>query len=293
MLDFDKITDNYLKLINKELDASYRSNELLSDKLISAIHYSLSNGGKRIRPILMLEFCRICGGDINDALFSACALESIHTSSLIHDDMPCLDNDNLRRGMPSCHKVYGEDVALLAGDALALDAFSKIASTKNVEASRLLRVVSEISSASGFSGICGGQLLDLENEKISPDLERLKFTYKLKTGRLISTACKCGAILGGADEDKINLAESYGYDLGLAFQIVDDILDVEGNEELLGKPIGSDNEQKKSTFVTLYGLEKAKETASELTNRALKTLSEFDENEYLIELTKNLLIRQN
>ena len=293
MTNFKRITNEYIGLINEEINKSYRCDGLMSDKLIDAMHYSLSNGGKRIRPILMIEFCKMCGGKADYAINAACALESIHTFSLIHDDLPCMDNDDLRRGKPSCHKAYGEDIALLAGDALALDAFSKICETKNVSPEQILRVVQEISKASGFSGMCGGQLLDIENETVAPDIERLKLTYKLKTGKLIATACKCGAILGGADEDKINLAEEFGYDIGLAFQIVDDILDVEGDEETLGKPIGSDTEQDKTTFVTIYGIEKAKETAKEITDKALSILSQFDSNEYLTELTKTLLIRKN
>ena len=293
MIDFDKITADYIQIINAELDKSYRADDLMSDTLMNAMHYSLSNGGKRIRPILMLEFCKMCGGKIEDAVKAAAALESIHTSSLIHDDLPCMDNDDLRRGKPSCHKAYGEDMALLAGDALILNAFSKITETIGVSPELVLRVVSEISLASGFSGMCGGQLLDLENETTHPDAEKLKLTYKLKTGKLISVACKCGAILAGANEEIIKLAESYGYDLGLAFQIVDDILDVEGDEALLGKPIGSDDEQNKITFVSLYGIENAKKKAAEITERALKTLSEFSDNEYLTILTKKMLIRQN
>lgn len=293
MTDFDKITADYIKLINDELDKSYRADGLMSDKLMVAMHYSLSNGGKRIRPILMLEFCKMCGGKTEDALYTACALESIHTFSLIHDDLPCMDNDDLRRGKPSCHKAYGEDIALLAGDALAIDAFAKITETTSVPSDRVLRVVKEIASAAGFAGMGGGQLLDLENEEISPDVQRLKLTYKLKTGKLIAAACKCGAILAGADEEKIALAENYGYDLGLAFQIIDDILDIEGDEALLGKPIGSDTQQNKTTYVTLYGLEKAKETASIITNRAIDALNNFENNEYLIELTKKMLIRKN
>ena len=293
MTDFNKITEDYIDIINNELDKSYIADGLMSDKLMDAMHYSLSNGGKRIRPILMMEFCKMCGGKTEDALNSALALESIHTFSLIHDDLPCMDNDDLRRGKPSCHKAYGEDIALLAGDALALDAFSKIAQTENVSTEKLLRVINEISKSSGFSGMCGGQLLDLENEKVSPDIDRLKLTYKLKTGKLISTACKCGAILGGGTEEQIKSAEEFGYDLGLAFQIIDDILDVEGDEQLLGKPIGSDKEQEKTTFVTLYGLETAKKTAEDITNRALELLAQFDNNEYLTNLTKKLLTRRS
>lgn len=293
MTDFDKITADYIKLINDELSKSYRADGLMSTKLMDAMHYSLSNGGKRIRPILMLEFCKMCGGKTEDALYAACALESIHTFSLIHDDLPCMDDDDLRRGKPSCHKAYGEDIALLAGDALAIDAFAKITETTSVPSERVLRVVKEIASAAGFAGMGGGQLLDLENEEISPDAQRLKLTYKLKTGKLIAVACKSGAILAGADEEKIALAENYGYDLGLAFQIIDDILDIEGDEALLGKPIGSDTEQNKTTYVTLYGLQKAKETASIITNRAIDALNNFENNEYLIELTKKMLIRKN
>ena len=293
MSDFSALTDNYIKVINEELENSYKADCLMSDTLMNAMHYSLSNGGKRIRPILMLEFCKMCGGNAFDALDCACALESIHTFSLIHDDLPCMDDDDLRRGKPACHIEYGEDVALLAGDALSLDAFSKIANSKKISADKLLKVVNEISVSSGFSGMCGGQLLDLENELDRPNLEKLKLTYKLKTGKLISTACKCGAIIGGGTEEQILDAENFGYNLGLAFQIIDDVLDIEGNEEEVGKPIGSDDMQDKTTFVTLYGLEKAKQEAEIVTQKALEILNKFDNNEYLIELTKNLLIRKN
>lgn len=263
----------------------------LNRSLTEAMAYSLEAGGKRIRPVLAMEFCRVCGGNPYDALDAACAVEITHTFSLIHDDLPCMDDDDLRRGKPSCHKKFGEDTALLAGDALSIKSYEVIASCNTVPQDRLLRCVAELARAAGADGMCAGQVLDLENESREVSTERLGITHKLKTGELISASCKIGAIIAGADEEKISLASEYGYKLGLAFQIVDDILDIEGSTEELGKPVGSDSLQNKTTYITLLGMDNAKKLAEKITNEAMDILNNFNDCDALKELTRALLHR--
>lgn len=265
----------------------------LNQKIVSeAMDYSLEAGGKRIRPILVMEFCRMCGGDTQAALAPACALEMIHTFSLIHDDLPCMDNDDFRRGKPSCHKQFGEAVAVLAGDALAVRPFEIIAQSDKLEDSKKVKIISELAYSTGVCGMIGGQIIDMENEtKEHVDEENLCEMYALKTGALIKTASKIGCIAAGADEEKIMLAVKYAECIGLAFQIIDDILDVTGSTEIIGKPVGSDEEQHKTTFVTVAGLDNAKAEAKRLTDKAINLLDNFENNEFMKELTEFLLSR--
>lgn len=257
-----------------------------------AMDYSLEAGGKRIRPVLVLELCRICGGEWEKAVSAACALEMIHTFSLIHDDLPCMDDDDFRRGKPSCHKKFGEARAVLAGDALAIYPFEIIAKAQELDAEKRVKLIAELANSSGAEGMIGGQIIDMENEERDDvDAENLKYMYSLKTGKLIKTACAMGCICAGADDEKTARAIEYANALGVAFQIIDDILDVIGDSELLGKPIGSDSEENKTTFVTVYGLEKAKEQAKFYTDKALDAIAAFDDNEFLKELTEFLLER--
>ena len=263
---------NYLDEINSALKEYLPAAD---DVVSQAMRYSVENGGKRIRPALLLEFCRVCGGDYKKAVPFACALEMIHTYSLIHDDLPCMDNDDFRRGKPSCHIAFGEEYALLAGDALLTLAF-ETAMKSNLSAEITVKAAKELAKASGVMGMVGGQVLDLQNEGKKVGIPDLQKTDELKTGALIRAACVLGCVCAGADDKKIAAAEKYAHDIGIAFQIVDDILDVTSDEETLGKPIGSDEENQKSTYVSLLGIEKSRKTAEELTLNAQKALDAFD-----------------
>ena len=263
---------NYLDEINSALKEYLPAAD---DVVSQAMRYSVENGGKRIRPALLLEFCRVCGGDYKKAVPFACALEMIHTYSLIHDDLPCMDNDDFRRGKPSCHIAFGEEYALLAGDALLTLAF-ETAMKSNLSAEITVKAAKELAKAAGVMGMVGGQVLDLQNEGKKVGVSDLQKPDELKTGELIRAACVLGCVCAGADDKKIAAAEKYAHDIGIAFQIVDDILDVTSDEETLGKPIGSDEENQKSTYVSLLGIEKSRKTAEELTLNAQKALDAFD-----------------
>lgn len=279
------ITNNELE----RLKENAAKNGYCKKSIVEAMWYSLSAGGKRIRPVLMLEFCRVCGGDVKNVLPAACAMEMVHSSSLIHDDLPCMDDDDMRRGKPSCHKAYGEDIALLAGCALSNLAYRLICGC-GLSDSVKLAIISELSAAIGLNGMIGGQVIDTAyNGEMTGDL--LLDMYGMKTGALLKASCKMGCIAANADEAKLKAAETYAEKLGLAFQIIDDILDVSGDEKLLGKPIGSDKESGKTTYVSLYGLEESRKTAEKLTREALSELDNFDENKFLKELTMFLLVR--
>lgn len=260
-----------------------------------AMEYSLVAGGKRIRPILVLEFCKMCGGDYTKYYDIACTIEMIHTFSLIHDDLPCMDDDDFRRGKPSCHKVFPESIALLAGDALATlpyEVISKSAINGDISFETAINLIKVLSESVGINGMIGGQVIDLESEDKNITLDELNLLQSYKTSALIKASCKMGCILAGR-YDLINIAEEYADILGRAFQIVDDILDVTGSFEELGKPIGSDSQQHKSTYVSLLGLEQSKIEADNLTSKAVKLLDNFEDCEFLIELTKSLLVRKN
>ncbi|MEE1125529.1 MAG: farnesyl diphosphate synthase [Acutalibacteraceae bacterium] len=263
-------------IIEKALIDYLPEKDCLEKNLILSMEYSLKAGGKRIRPRLVLEFCSLCGGDINDALPLACALEMIHTYSLIHDDLPCMDNDDYRRGKPSNHKVYGEDIALLAGDAMQSLAFETATSHITPEnAFRVAKAVNNLATYCGATGMVGGQVIDIENEGKSSQIEILKEMDRKKTGAIIKSACEMGCILAGASQAEIEKAQQFGESIGLAFQIQDDILDVTADQEKLGKPVGSDKENEKSTYVSLLGLDKCRELVDEFTNKAIESLEFF------------------
>lgn len=281
----------YSLLIEKRIDEIFPERNTEYKKVIDAARYSLLLGGKRIRPVLMLEFCKLCGGKMEDAIDFAIALEMIHTYSLIHDDLPCMDNDDLRRGKPSCHIKFGEDIALLAGDTLLTTAFS-VASNANIPDDKKVKAISVLAKRAGAHGMIGGQVMDLAFEKEKPDIKSLYDMYILKTGALLSAAAEIGAIIAGADEEAVITAVNYALNLGQAFQIIDDILDITGDEKLLGKPIGSDTQNDKTTVVSLIGLEKAKKLAKDLTYEAIGLLDMINkDNEFLKELTLYLLDR--
>lgn len=246
--------------------------------LNTAAHYSVFAGGKRIRPILCLAACEACGGDVADAMPVACALELIHTYSLIHDDLPSMDNDDFRRGKPTCHKVFGEALAILAGDALLTEAFKLLSrpDKNRVSAEKRLAIVSEVARAAGFSGMVGGQALDIRAEKIEPDFEGLEDIHRRKTGALIVASVKSGAMIVGAASDKISALALYASHIGIAFQIADDILNVEGNSQLMGKTTGSDLARGKSTYPSLLGMEAAKSRLAAHVEAAHAAIEPFD-----------------
>jgi geranylgeranyl diphosphate synthase type II len=247
--------------------------------LHASMRYSTFAGGKRLRPVMMLAACEAVGGDINTALPAACAMEMIHTYSLIHDDLPAMDNDDFRRGLATNHKVYGEAVAILAGDALLTQAFILLSSpflASNIQPNRLLEVIHEIASAAGSRGMVGGQVVDMEAErKKDLDIATIQYIHTHKTGALIRASVKCGAILGGAEERDLASIVRYGESIGLAFQIADDILDIEGNSAELGKNAGSDQSRGKATYPSVVGLAESKSQAIGLLDIALESIESF------------------
>ncbi len=290
------LLDKYVKSIDECLLKFTAEKPELQGVICDAMEYSLMAGGKRLRPVLCLEFYRMCGGsDIDSILDVACSVELIHTFSLIHDDLPCMDNDDYRRGKPSCHKAFPENIALLAGDALntlAFEVISNAALEGRVAPEKAVMLISVLSKGVGVEGMIGGQVIDLLSEGKDIDIETLNTLQSYKTGALIEAACVMGVILAGKFE-MIPAAAEYASALGRAFQIVDDLLDVNGTFEELGKPIGSDSEQKKSTYVSLLGENRSKQIAAQLTMQALGHLKKFDNNEFLSELTDELLSRRN
>lgn len=299
MTDFEKKFSGYVNEINEAADYYVSSsafegrNSSGLDVMLDAMAYSLKNGGKRIRPLLTLEFCRVCGGDYKAAIPFAIAVEMIHTYSLIHDDLPCMDNDDMRRGKPSSHRVYGEANALLAGDGLLTLAFETVLSA-DIDAEKKSKAALELSKAAGVSGMIGGQVMDLANEEKSATLDEIITTEKLKTGALIKVAAVMGCIAAGASKVQTEAAEKYCENIGLAFQILDDILDVTSDEKTLGKPIGSDSENGKSTFVSLLGLDESLRVAEELTAQAKAALDIFGvEGDFLSELADKLCERKS
>ncbi len=260
-----------------------------------AMTYATAAGGKRLRPVLVMEFCRMCGGDPAAALPFACAIEMVHSYSLVHDDLPCMDNSPLRRGKPSVHAAYGETMALLTGDALLNRAFETMLSPKArrlVSAEAAVSAAFELADAAGIGGMIGGQVMDLRCEGERLDMDALVTLQAGKTAALIRAACRMGALLADADEVKLQAAYTFGYEMGLAFQIIDDVLDATSTADVLGKPVGSDEENEKTTYVTLLGVDGAKELAAARTETALQALDVFGkEAEDLRALARTLLTR--
>lgn len=295
MINNERLT-YYAKLTQDFLDKFLSEKDCEGQQIIiDSMRYSALAGGKRLRPALTMEFCRICGRNPEQALPFAVALEMIHTYSLIHDDLPCMDNDDFRRGKPTNHKVYGEAMAVLAGDALLTEAFNLATSEKNLEnftAEQILKATNSLAKNAGVFGMIGGQVLDInaEHKKISYD--ELVTLQSYKTGALIKTAVQMGCILGGATDNQIKSAEGYAQALGLAFQIQDDILDIEGDAQIFGKPIGSDEQKEKSTFPSQIGLKECHKKVGQLTQDAINSLKNgFDDCEFLIWLAKELSVR--
>lgn len=267
---------------------------IVSERCADAVWWSISSGGKRIRPILAMEFCRVCGGLPENAVDAASAVEMIHTYSLIHDDLPCMDDDDYRRGKLSCHKKFGEAFGLLAGDTLLTHSFGVVANSSNLSDTQKAEIIIRISQYAGINGMIGGQVLDLSYENGGcNDVSSLIKMYSKKTSALLKCACEVGCISANADLDTRAAACKYADNMGIAFQITDDILDATQTTEALGKPAGSDEKQNKTTFVSLKGLDNARKAAAEYTERALKALEIFDNNDFLVDLTRNLLNRKN
>lgn len=286
--------DHYIKKVNSELE-KYKYEEIsrcgLQKEVAEAMWYTLSAGGKRIRAVLTMEFCRVCGGDVDDALPAACAIEMIHAFSLIHDDLPCMDNDDFRRGKPSCHKAFDEATALLAGDALQNKAFEIISNDEKLSDTVKVKLISCLSKSVGVQGMIGGQVIDTNCQSKLTTSESLFEMYRMKTGALIAAACEMGCICA-KNYDKVDSAGKFGECLGLAFQIVDDILDIVGDEKELGKPIGSDSSNEKNTFAVRCGIEHSQKFAEKLTDDAMCVLSDFDDNSFLKELSAYLMKRK-
>jgi geranylgeranyl diphosphate synthase type II len=282
----------YLKEKKALVDAfleSYLSSPFPPRMLHDAMVYSLSAGGKRIRPVLCLASYEACGGRAEDIVPQAAALELIHTYSLIHDDLPAMDNDDLRRGKPTNHKVFGEAMAILAGDALLTEAFYLLSHPfatlekrgnggfDSKACTQLLRVIHEVAFASGAKGMVGGQAQDLLSENAEPDVMTLSYIHEHKTAALIAVSIKMGGVLAGCSEELLERLDCYGEDVGLAFQVIDDILDVEGDTEVIGKPQGSDERKNKMTYPRLFGIEESRKKAKQLIDAAIGALSVFDE----------------
>lgn len=288
--EFDNILKNDIRKVENSLLSYLPDAKDGQYQVAEAMKYSLINGGKRIRPVLALEFARACGGSRDDCLPLACALEYIHTYSLIHDDLPFMDNDDLRRGKPSCHKQFDEATALLAGDALLTHAF-EIVSEADLSDDKKVMAISLLAQNSGVTGMIGGQVIDILFEKGNPTLKDLLTVYKLKTGALISAACLMGCISAGADSNQLAAASKFAYSLGIAFQIQDDILDITGDEKKLGKPVGSDAENSKTTYAAVAGMDKAKQDVKRLTENAVKQLAYFENSEFIELLAYKLVNR--
>lgn len=273
----------YLKekkiVVDEALNAYFPDDEGPASDLIKAMKYSLFAGGKRLRPILCMAGAEAVDGDGKDVLAFACALELIHTYSLIHDDLPEMDNDDLRRGKPTNHKVFGEALALLAGDGLLTEAFSMMTApelTKHLDADIMVKVIGLISGAAGYRGMVGGQVADIQSEGREVDFSIVEYIHTHKTGALIIASVTSGAMLGRGNESQINAILSYGKNIGLAFQISDDILDIESDSETLGKNVGMDEKMGKITYPRAVGLMKAKKIQSELVEDAIESLGIFD-----------------
>ena len=274
--DFKTYLARSKEQVEAALDASLGPER--PESLREAMRYSLLAGGKRLRPILCLAACELAGGDSSQAMPTAVALEMIHTMSLIHDDLPAMDDDDLRRGRPTNHKIYGEAVAILAGDALLTRAFEMVAlRTTDVPADRLLSVVGELSLVAGAPGLVGGQVVDLESEGKEVDLETLEYIHLHKTGALLSACVITGALIGGAEEELIKALRIYARGIGLAFQIIDDILDITASSEVLGKTAGKDLIADKTTYPKLLGLEESRKRADDLVSEAKNALNPWTE----------------
>lgn len=285
---FKDILESYRLKVEEYLNTLF-TQDAPQKQLFDAMRYSLLAGGKRIRPILVLEFCRVCDGEPEKALPFAAAIEMVHTYSLIHDDLPCMDNDDYRRGRLTNHKVFGEADAVLAGDALLTAAFGQLAKA-DLPSERIVKAVALLSACAGENGMVGGQVLDLAGEQLVLTEDEIYTVHRLKTGALISAACRLGVIAAGGSKEQLKAAGRYAEALGLAFQTRDDMLDVLGDSGKMGKNTGMD--ENKNTFVRLYGVGACSKLIEKETQKSIEALSVFEDSDFLKELSMKLAIRE-
>jgi len=289
MSNYQEMMNTYVAAVETYLDGCFTDGSQPQQRLFEAMRYSLLAGGKRIRPVLVLEFCRLCGGDWKKALPFAAAIEMVHTYSLIHDDLPCMDNDDYRRGRLTNHKVFGEAEAILAGDALLTAAFDTAAHA-DASAEARVAVIGILASCAGEKGMVGGQILDMEGEKKQLDERGVHDIHSRKTGALIAAACRMGVAAANGTAEQLDAADRYAQAVGLAFQIRDDMLDVLGDAAKLGKATHADGS--KNTFVSVYGLEVCGSLIAEENRKALAALETFEDTQFLKELTDRLASRE-
>ena len=292
-MNFRQQFNKYVDFINYWLERILPLESPAAGCVCDAMKYSLIGGGKRLRPVLTLAVCEMFGGKLEHAVCFACAVEYIHVGSLIHDDLPCMDDDDLRRGKPSCHVKYDEATAVLAGDGFFLSAFEILTLAKNfdLDDDKILKACKLLSKMSSFCGMVGGQDMDMLLEKNGTDWEKVEIMSQYKTSSLIQAACCLGAIAAGADECQTKIINKYALALGLAFQARDDILDVVGDQGVLGKPVGSDAKKRKANNMSILGLDRAEKKARQYTQAALLELNKLSRNQFLLDLTEFLLTR--
>ncbi len=294
---FKREINDKVRLIDQALDNYLFNSAAIPETLHHAMRYSVFAGGKRLRPVLLLASAEAVGGDAVLLLPAASAFEMVHTYSLIHDDLPAMDNDDFRRGQPTNHKVFGEAMAILAGDGLLTEAFGLITEccvSGNISPETVVTVIKELSQAAGPFGMIGGQVVDIHSENQSIDKDVLEYIHSHKTGALFKACVRAGAIMGRGSAEQLAALTRYAENLGLAFQITDDVLDVEGDSGKLGKTVGSDERLKKATYPSLYGLEESKKLAADAVDRALKALDMFDREADLLRcIARYLLEREN
>ncbi len=289
-MTFNEMMNRYRIAVEAYLESCFCDEKAPQKTLFEAMRYSLLAGGKRIRPVLVLEFCRICGGAWEKAVPFAAAIEMIHTYSLIHDDLPCMDNDDYRRGRLTNHKVYGEANAVLAGDALLTAAFDTICHV-DADPAVAVKAAGILAACAGEKGMVGGQVLDMDGETREMSAEEVHIIHRLKTGALITAACCMGVAAGKGTPEQMQAAAAYAASIGLAFQIRDDMLDVIGDEKKLGKAVHAD--QKKNTFVSVYGMDRCAQWIKEENRKALEALSVFPDHAFLAELADMLASRDH
>ena len=294
-MDLKKYLDQKREIIDEALNQYLPPETEYPQTIHEAMRYSVFAGGKRLRPILVIAAAEVVGGRAEKVLPTACAIELIHTFSLIHDDLPAIDNDDYRRGKLTCHKVFGEDMAILAGDGLLTHAFQLLAQNseiKTINKEAMPLVIKEVAAAIGTLGLIGGEVVDIQSEGKEIDLPRLEYIHSHKTGALIAISLKVGAMLVNAPQEEIGALFQYGKLIGLAFQIVDDILNVEGDEVQLGKPVGSDLRQKKATYPALFGIEASRQKARRLVEEAKKELEIFGEKGEILRLLADFIVER-
>lgn len=294
-MDLKKYLEQKREIIDEALTQYLPPETEYPQTIHEAMRYSVFAGGKRLRPILVIAAAEVVGGRAEKVLPTACAIELIHTFSLIHDDLPAIDNDDYRRGKLTCHKVFGEDMAILAGDGLLTHAFQLLAQNseiKTINKEAMPLVIKEVAAAIGTLGLIGGEVIDIQSEGKEIDLPRLEYIHSHKTGALIAISLKVGAMLVDAPQEEIEALFQYGKLIGLAFQIVDDILNVEGDEVQLGKPVGSDLRQKKATYPALLGIEESRQKARRLVEEAKKELEIFGEKGEILRLLADFVVER-